>query len=97
MAFPVRARLRGLEFKVKCFEAGQHGEESDHASPQVKCTRNEEYDKGQVRVCTTRWVADNTSFDNPGNGNPNKVKFRRRGADPPKNESGMTGGVSLCD
>ncbi len=28
--FPVRVRLRGLELKVKCFEAGQHEEESDH-------------------------------------------------------------------
>jgi hypothetical protein len=27
--FTVRARLRGFEFEVKCFKAGQHGDEGD--------------------------------------------------------------------
>ena len=42
----------------------------------------------------TRWVADKRRFGNPGNGMPSKSKVRRRGADPPKKESGMTGAVS---
>ena len=42
-------------------------------------------------------VADRSSFGNPGNGMECKVRDHRRGADPPKNESGMTGGVSPYD
>src|SRR6267154_1199750 len=30
LVFPVKVRLEGSEFKTKCFEAGQHGEASDH-------------------------------------------------------------------
>ncbi len=30
VGFPVKAGLMGLELKVKFFEAGQYGEESDH-------------------------------------------------------------------
>jgi hypothetical protein len=40
---------------------------------------------------STRWVADKRSFGNPGDGMEVKARYRRRGADPPKNESGRTG------
>jgi hypothetical protein len=36
----------------------------------------------------TRSVGDDSSFGNPGNGTAIKARNRRRGADPPKNESG---------
>jgi hypothetical protein len=38
----------------------------------------------------TRWVADKSSVGNPGNEMPSKERYRRRGADPPKNELGKT-------
>src|SRR6266566_9663873 len=40
------------------------------------------------------WVADRSSFSNPGNGMECKARNRRLGADLPKNESGRTG---TCD
>ena len=48
------------------------------------------------RSQATRSVADKSSFPNAGNGNgmPLKSSDRRRGADPPRNESGMTGALS---
>jgi hypothetical protein len=42
-------------------------------------------------------VADKSSFDNPENSIPSKLSDRRRGADPPKNESGTTGTVLSLD
>ena len=45
----------------------------------------------------TRWLADKSSFGNPGNGTPDNEKYRRLAADPPKNESGMAVSVSSCD
>ncbi len=42
----------------------------------------------------TRQVADKSNFGNPENKVQSNVKDRRRGADPPRNESGMTGSVS---
>jgi hypothetical protein len=41
-----------------------------------------------------RSVADKRSFGNPGNRMPSNSRSFRRGADPPKNESGMTVAVS---
>ena len=43
------------------------------------------------KVRPTRSVADKSSFGNPGNGIPCNLRFRRRKADPPKNESGTAG------
>src|SRR6266403_5250171 len=42
-------------------------------------------------------MADERSFGNSGNGMPSNQTVFRRGADPPKNESGMTGSVSALD
>jgi hypothetical protein len=42
----------------------------------------------------TRSEVVERSFGNPGNGMPDKVSLFRRGADPPKNELGMTGAFS---
>jgi len=38
-------------------------------------------------------VVDKSSFGNVGNGMAFKTRNRRRGADPPKNESGRTGTI----
>src|SRR6266478_592426 len=46
---------------------------------------------------STRSVADKSSFRNPGNGMRVKESDCRRGADPPKNESGSTGTVSSSE
>ena len=43
---------------------------------------------------STRSVADKRRFGNPGNGMRSNQRKRKRGVDPPKNESGATGGVS---
>ena len=45
----------------------------------------------------TRSMADNSNFLNVGNGTPCKWSSCRRGADPPMNESGRTGGSSSFD
>src|SRR6266850_2208144 len=45
----------------------------------------------------TRSVVDRSSFPNPGNGMPVKDNVRRRGADPPRNESGSTGAFPSFD
>jgi hypothetical protein len=49
------------------------------------------------RERSTRSVADKSSLDNPENRIPSRLSVRRRGADPPKNESGTTGTVSSFD
>jgi len=46
------------------------------------------------REILTRPVADESSIGNPGNGMRFKLRYFKRGADPPKNESGMAGAVS---
>src|SRR6267142_3720721 len=49
------------------------------------------------RYRVTRSVVDKSSFPNPGNGMPVNWISRRRGADPPKNESGSTAAFLLFD
>src|SRR6266850_3046628 len=49
------------------------------------------------RYRVTRSVVDKSSFPIPGNGMPLKEIVRRRGADPPKNESGSTAAFSSFD
>src|SRR6267142_4460060 len=49
------------------------------------------------RYRVTRSVVDKSSFPNPGNGMPSNQISRRRGADPPKNESGSTGAFASFD
>ena len=45
-------------------------------------------EKGELeRERWTRWVADRGRFGNTGNEKPVNLRLRRRGADPPKNES----------
>jgi len=58
----------------------------------VKSTRNEEY-KGEDR----QGELQTSRFGNPGNGMPCNAMYHRRGADPPKNESGRNGAVSERD
>src|SRR6266849_10146066 len=43
------------------------------------------------RERSARWVAGKSKFGNHGSGMATKAIFRRRGADPPKNESGRSG------
>jgi hypothetical protein len=49
------------------------------------------------RCRVTRSVVDKSSFPIPGNGMPSNRILRRRGVDPPKNESGSTGAFKSCD
>jgi len=42
-------------------------------------------------------VADKSNFGNAGNGMPCKLRYRRRGVDPPRNESEITGNISSND
>ena len=64
-------------------------------SPRVKSTRNEEYQKGKVRRGEWQMEAISVIPEMEWNPRPKaRVRDHRHGADPPKNESGMTVSVS---
>jgi len=67
---------------------------------QVTIASAEMYPESGISLSSrwTRLVADKSSLGNPGNGMYFRLSFRSRGADAPKNESGMTDDaiISVC-
>jgi len=62
----------------------------------VAIASDEKYPESGIsqRVSVVRPLADKSSVGIDGNGMPSNENVRRRGADPPKNESGRTGATS---
>src|ERR1700755_2896821 len=61
-----------------------------NAAKQVIIVSSEMYPERGIfsSLISVRWVADKSSFGNPGNGTAVNQISRRPGDDPPKNESG---------